>query len=102
MWRRHGSTDSNAATPAGTGFGVGVQVVVHLDRTRNPDADMNDPIGVIVAPGEMLGTAFFAPVSAREPLWEVQFDEPFFGLDGSGPHNSVKVPESLLSIAPEA
>jgi hypothetical protein len=100
MWRRSGSTDSNAAT--GTGFGVGVQVVVHLDRSRFPDSELHDPIGVIVAPGEMLGSAFFAPVSTREPIWEVQFDEPFFGLDGSGPHDSVKVPESLLSIAPEA
>jgi len=102
MWRRHGSTDPNAVSPAGTGFGVGVQVVVHLDRTRFPETVANDPIGVIVAPGEMVGTAFFALVSTREPIWEVQFDEPFFGLDGSGPHDSVKVPEGLLSIAPEA
>ena len=102
MWRRNGSTDSSAATPAGTGFGVGVQVVVHLDRTRFPDSEISDPIGVIVAPGEMTGTAFFAVVSPREPIWEVQFHEPFFALDGTGPHESVKVPESLLSIAPEA
>ncbi|GAA3869073.1 hypothetical protein GCM10022381_10510 [Leifsonia kafniensis] len=102
MWRRHGSTDSSTSTPAGTGFGVGVQVVVRLDRSRFPDTEISDPVGVIVAPGEMMGAAFLAPVSAREPIWEVQFDEPFFALDGSGPHESVKVPESLLSIAPEA
>ena len=30
-------------------LGVGVQVIVHLDRTRFPDSLIDDPIGVIVA-----------------------------------------------------
>lgn len=101
MWRRRGS-DGVPASHAGTGFGVGVQVTVRLDRTRYPDTAILDPVGVIVAPGEMLGTAFFAPIATREPVWEVQFEEPFIGLDGSGPHTTARVPESQLEIAPEA
>ena len=88
---------------AGAGaLGVGVQVVVRLDRVRYPDATAEDPSGVIVAAGELDGAALYAPVSGREAVWVVQFDEPFFGLDGSGPHASARVAQSSLDAAPEA
>ncbi|TFC52399.1 hypothetical protein E3T26_13130 [Cryobacterium sp. TMT1-21] len=83
-------------------FGVGMQVVVRLDRNRYPDAAAEDPIGVIVAAGEVEGTALYAPVAGREAVWVVQFDEPFFGLDGSGPHASARVAQGSLEPAPEA
>ena len=83
-------------------LGVGVQVVVRLDRERYPDATAEDPSGVIVAAGELDGAALYAPVSGREAVWVVQFDEPFFGLDGSGPHASARVAQSSLDAAPEA
>ncbi|GAB3122771.1 hypothetical protein [Glaciibacter psychrotolerans] len=100
--RRRRDSDESATSHAGTGFGVGVQVVVRLDRSNYPGTLILDPAGVIVAPGETLGAAFFAPLSRREPVWEVQFEEPFIGLDGSGPHDSARVPEGQLEIAPEA
>ncbi|MDJ0337186.1 hypothetical protein [Cryobacterium sp. PH31-O1] len=83
-------------------FGVGVQVVVHLDRTRFPDSLIDDPVGVIVAPGESEGAGLYAPTVVREKFWVVRFEEPFVGLDGSGPHDSARIPESFLEAAPEA
>lgn len=74
--RRRRDSDESATSHAGTGFGVGVQVVVRLDRSNYPGTLILDPAGVIVAPGETLGAAFFAPLSRREPVWEVQFEEP--------------------------
>ena len=88
--------------PGRTGFGVGVQVVVRLDRSSYPEAIADDPIGVIVAAGELEGAALYAPVTGREAVWVVQFDEPFYGLDGSGPHESARVAQSSLEAAPEA
>ncbi|TFD73941.1 hypothetical protein [Cryobacterium fucosi] len=90
------------AEPGRTGFGVGVQVVVRLDRSRHPDSGTPDPSGVIVAGGDMEGAALYAPVTLREAVWVVQFDEPFYGLDGSGPHESARVAQSYLDAAPEA
>ena len=89
-------------TTQGAGFGVGVQVIVHLDRTRFPDSLIDDPIGVIVAPGETEGAGLYAPTVVRERFWVVQFEQPFFGLDGSGPHESARIPQSFLEAAPEA
>ena len=98
MWKKR---DAAAAAPGnGVSYGVGVQVVVRLDRTRFPDTLVEDPLGESVAPGDVSGSAFYAPTSPREVVWEVQFEEPFYGLDGSGPHESAKVPQSLLEAAP--
>ena len=83
-------------------FGVGVQVIVHLDRTRFPDSLIDDPIGVIVAAGESEGAGLYAPTVVREKFWVVQFEQPFFGLDGSGPHDSARIPQGFLEAAPEA
>ena len=83
-------------------FGVGVQVIVRLDRTRFPDSLIDDPIGVIVAAGESEGAGLYAPTVVREKFWVVQFEHPFFGLDGSGPHDSARIPQSFLEAAPEA
>ena len=83
-------------------FGVGVQVIVHLDRTRFPDSLIDDPIGVIVAAGESEGAGFYAPTVVRERFWIVRFEEPFFGFDGSGPLESARIPQSFLEAAPEA
>lgn len=96
-------TDAAASVPrsvTGPAYGVGMQVIVRLDRSRFPDTLIEDPIGVIVAPGEFSGSALYAPTSVREAVWQVAFEEPFFGLDGSGPHDSAKVPQSLLEAAP--
>lgn len=79
-----------------------MQVVVHLDRTRFPDSLIDDPIGVIVAPGESEGSGLYAPTVQREKFWVVAFEEPFVGLDGSGPHESARIPQSFLEAAPEA
>lgn len=91
-----------AATPAPAAFGVGTQVVVRLDRGRHPESAVEDAIGVITAPGEHDGSALFAPVVGREAIWVVQFEEPFYGLDGSGPHESARVAQGSLEAAPEA
>lgn len=95
MWKKR---DPKAAQAA---FGVGVQVIVHLDRTRFPYSLVEDPVGVIVAPGEQSGSSFYVPTTLREAVWEVAFEEPFFGLDGSGPHDSAKIPQGFLEVAPE-
>jgi len=96
MWRKR----DPEATPAA--FGVGVQVIVRLDRTRFPDSYVEDPAGVIVAPGELTGSSFYVPTTVREAVWEVAFEEPFYGLDGSGPHDSAKIPQGFLEVVPEA
>ena len=93
---------SNAVTSQGIVFGVGVQVIVHLDRTRFPNSLNDDPVGVIVAAGEAEGAGLYAPTVGRQKVWVVRFEEPFFGLDGSGPHESARIPESFLEAAPEA
>jgi hypothetical protein len=85
-----------------TPFGVGVQVIVRLDRSRFPDSVIDDPIGVIVAAGESEGSGLYAPTVVRERFWIVRFEEPFFGLDGSGPHDSARIPQSFLEATPEA
>jgi hypothetical protein len=97
-------TDAPAAAPTGaTGaFGVGMQVVVRLDRSRYPDSLVEDPIGVITAPGELVGSALYAPVVGKEAVWVVHFEEPFYGLDGSGPHESARVSQRSLEAAPES
>jgi hypothetical protein len=97
MWKRREPAEHD-----GGPFGVGVQVVVRLDRSRHPESTVEDPIGVIVAPGELSGAALYAPTAVREAVWEVRFDEPFHGLDGSGPHDSALVAQSSLEAAPEA
>jgi hypothetical protein len=116
FWKRREPAAAGAAAPASEGtvgsagaagaagavFGVGMQVVVRLDRSRHPESMALDPSGVIIAPGGPDGAALYAPVSGREAVWEVQFDAPFFGLDGSGPHFSARVAEGSLDPAPEA
>jgi hypothetical protein len=99
------STDPAAATAAAgsaAAFGVGMQVVVRLDRDKYPDSTVEDPIGVITAPGELVGSALYAPVVGREAVWVVHFEEPFYGLDGSGPHESARVSQRSLEAAPES
>ena len=86
----------------GAVFGVGVQVIVRLDRSRFPESLSDDPIGVIVAAGESEGAGLYAPTVVREKFWVVRFEEPFFGLDGSGPHDSARIPQRFLEAAPEA
>ncbi|WP_346231857.1 hypothetical protein [Parafrigoribacterium mesophilum] len=81
-------------------FGVGAQVIVHLDRTDGRGFLQEDPVGVIIAPGRTLGETPYAPPTADDPSWIVEFEQPFTGLDGSGPHSSAKVPERLLELAP--
>jgi len=98
MWKRREPDDS----AKGPGLGVGVQVVVRLDRSNYPDAVIDDPVGVIVAAGEAEGSALYVPTARREAVWIVRFEEPFFGLDGSGPHESARVPQGYLEAAPEA
>jgi hypothetical protein len=91
-----------ASAGATAAFGVGMQVVVRLDRARYPDSMVEDPIGVITAPGDLVGSALYAPVVGKEMVWVVTFEEPFFGLDGTGPHESARVPQRSLEAAPEA
>ncbi|WEO75872.1 hypothetical protein BJQ94_10800 [Cryobacterium sp. SO2] len=101
LWKRRPAT-APAASGADAAFGVGMQVVVRLDRSRYPDSMVDDPIGVITAPGELVGSALYAPVVGREAIWVVHFEEPFYGLDGSGPHESARVSQRSLEAAPES
>lgn len=75
-------------------------MIVRLNRTESFWPPQDDPIGVIVAPGFELGTIYWAPPTADDPSWLIEFEQPFHGLDGSGPHTSAKVPERLLELAP--
>ena len=97
MWTRPKSGKKDGGI-----FGVGVQVVVRLDRSRYPESTIEDPVGVIVAPGEHVGSALYVPITHSEVMWEVQFNEPFYGLNGSGPHASAVIPQRFLEAAPEA
>ena len=94
--------DAPATAGAAAAFGVGMQVVVRLDRSRYPDSLVEDPIGVITAPGELVGSALYAPVVGKEAIWVVHFEVPFYGLDGTGPHESARVSQRSLEAAPEA
>ncbi|MGO4691898.1 hypothetical protein [Glaciibacter sp. 2TAF33] len=107
IWKRSRAADKNESDAGRAGYGIGVQVIVRLERSGDPDSAVEellsvDPVGVIVAPGESVGSQLYAPAAPREAVWQVQFDEPFVGLDGSGPHLSALVPQSRLEIAPEA
>ena len=82
-------------------FGIGAQVIVRLDRSAYPDSTVQDPSAVIVSSGDMTGGGLFAPTSIRDAVWVVEFDEPFFALDGSGPFETARVASSSLSAAPE-
>ncbi|WP_022886429.1 hypothetical protein [Glaciibacter superstes] len=93
---------ADAATGTPPRFGVGVQVVVRLDREADPGEGVQDPGGVIIADAAAAGLALYAPTMVREAVWVVQFEEPFYGLDGSGPHETARVPQSRLEAAPEA
>ena len=86
--------------PQGGMFGVGAQVIVHLNRSDGAWPPQDDPIGIVVAPGEELGTMYWAPPATQEQSWWVQFEQPFYGLDGSGPHTSARVAEKFLELAP--
>ena len=101
LWKRR-PVDAPVATGAAAVFGVGMQVVVRLDRSRYPDSMVQDPIGVITAPGELVGSALYAPVVGKEAVWVVHFEEPFYGLDGTGPHESARVSQGSLEAAPES
>ena len=101
LWKRR-PVDAPVATGAAAAFGVGMQVVVRLDRSRYPDSMVEDPIGVITAPGELVGSALYAPVVGKEAVWVVHFEEPFYGLDGTGPHESARVSQGSLEAAPES
>lgn len=99
-----GSAASNRVAEPGAAavFGVGMQVVVRLDRSGFPDSAIEDPIGVITAPGELVGSALYAPVVGKDAVWVVHFEEPFLALDGSGPHESARVAQRSLEAAPES
>jgi len=101
FWNRRPAADPTA-TGSAPAFGVGMQVVVRLDRSRYPDSMAEDPIGVITAPGELVGSALYAPIVGKEAIWVVEFEEPFYGLDGSGPHESARVAQGSLEAAPES
>jgi hypothetical protein len=96
-WRGDDRAETRQASP---GLGVGAQVIVRLDRGDGLGLFLEDPVGIIIAPGRTLGETPYAPPTADDPSWIVQFEEPFTGLDGSGPHASAKVPERLLDLAP--
>jgi hypothetical protein len=91
-----------AGSAASAAFGVGMQVVVRLDRSDHPDSTVEDPVGVITAPGELVGSALYAPVMGKDAVWVVHFEEPFYDLDGSGPHESARVAQRSLEAAPES
>jgi hypothetical protein len=38
----------------------------------------------------------------KDAVWVVHFEEPFYALDGSGPHESARVPQGSLEAAPES
>ena len=101
LWKRRA-----ASAPAQAGvdaaFGVGMQVLVRLDRSGYHDSLVEDPIGVITAPGELVGSALYAPVVGKDAVWVVHFEQPFFGLDGTGPHESARVLQGSLEAAPES
>lgn len=94
------SEGRSSRRPQGRTFGVGAQVIIHLNRSEGAWPPQDDPVGIIVAPGEELGVMYWAPPSTQEQSWVVEFEEPFYGLDGSGPHDSARVPEKFLELAP--
>jgi hypothetical protein len=99
-WWRGGDRAEERPAGGSAAFGVGAQVIVRLERGDGVGLFQEDPIGIIVAPGRTLGETPYAPPTADDPSWIVEFEEPFTGLDGSGPHASAKVPERLLELAP--
>ncbi|MGG7463884.1 MULTISPECIES: hypothetical protein [unclassified Plantibacter] len=89
------------SAPEQHGFGLGMQVLVQTD----PDADASSVeyvSGVIVAPGRSRSAAFVSVWTEQLTTWIIEFDEPFFGPDGSGPHDSAEVRETYLLPAPFA
>lgn len=104
MWKR-ASGDRREAdggrSPAGTpapgspGLGVGVQVYVREHEPQTGDDWVDEPTGVIIAPGDRSLRNIYGPLDGLT-TWTVSFSEPQHRRDGRGPYATAVIPASLL------
>lgn len=99
MWRRtqhdRPADDAGAARRSGLGLGVGVQVYVRERIPVGSDDWVDEPTGVIIAPGDRSLRNVYGPADGLT-TWTVAFSEPQYRRDGRGPYETAIVPASLL------
>jgi hypothetical protein len=81
-------------TPADQTGSLGIGALVQVVDSGRDDAWIDEPIGLIVAPG---GQQLAGYAGAGVPVaWTVAFDEPAYTKDGRGPYERATVPSRLL------
>ncbi|WP_344791075.1 hypothetical protein [Gryllotalpicola daejeonensis] len=79
----------------GPAVGIGMLVAVVSDSEQT-DASEDDPIGVVIAPGNNEIAAY--PGLQRPPSWTVAFERPSYTADGRGPFEQATFPEHRLRV----
>ena len=99
MWKRKPRSGSE---PPGArelpGLGVGVQVFVREPEHATGEDWMDEPTGVIIAPGDRSLRNVGLPADGLT-TWLVAFSEPQHRRDGRGPYEEAVIPAALLVAA---
>lgn len=97
MWKRTArkQDDADATARSGPGLGLGVQVYVTEHVPPSSDDWVDEPTGVIVAPGDRNLRNVYGPQDGLT-TWTVAFSEPQHRRDGRGPYETAVIPASLL------
>lgn len=95
MWKRSAEPRKTETVPA---LGVGVQVYVR--ETDEPAGEdwVDEPTGVIIAPGSPTLRSVNLP-AGEDTLWLVAFSRPQHRRDGRGPYDRASIPQRLLVAA---
>jgi hypothetical protein len=80
---------------SGPAIGIGMLVAVVSDADQT-DAWEDDPVGVVVAPGDKEIAPY--PGLQRPRYWTVAFDTPSYTGDGRGPFERATFPEWRLRV----
>lgn len=79
--------------PVGPAVGIGVLVAV-VSNAEQTDAWDDDPVGVVVAPGNKEISPY--PGLQLPRYWTIAFERPSYTADGKGPFEQATFPEWRL------
>jgi hypothetical protein len=81
--------------PPGPSVGIGMLVAVVVDADQLA-ASEDDPVGVVIAPGNKEITPY--PGLQLPRYWTVAFEHPSYTADGRGPFEQATFPEYRLRV----
>ena len=81
--------------PRGPAVGIGMLVAV-VNSAEQTDAFDDDPVGVVIAPGNKDLAPY--PGLQRPRYWTIAFDEASYTADGRGPFEQATFPEWRLRV----